>query len=441
MERDIQRTEARSSPTPATSVGDGEAKLDASNPAHAPLESCPPGHQFMTSIAAAKKGVAKVTARAASVSKMGTYQLHQSALALRKSAAGWMNQHERALSLAGMIGGFAFDNFTFRRIDLPNTQLIFIGYLALAAVSMAVFHRLAARAAKGLPWPKWRALLPMATQFALGGLWSAFLIFYSRGAVLGESWPFLLVLTAIFIGNEVFKHYHSRLVFTAVLFFFALFSYSIVTLPLFTHTIGVLTFIASGTVALAIFWFFLGIIRLVGREQWKSARWQIGAGALLVYATLNAFYFTGILPPLPLAMADAGIYHSVRKTGDKYQAVGENQTWVTKIGAPPVMHVAKGEPLYFYSAVFAPIKFSTRIIHRWQHFDSSHHKWRTVSKLAFTINGGRDGGYRGYSVSHRIVPGDWRVDVALPDGHIIGRVRFRVEPAAGTASLSTKVLS
>ena len=74
----------------------------------------------------------------------------------------------------------------------------------------------------------------MAGQFALGGLWSAFLVFYTRGAVLAASWPFLLVLAAIFIGNELFKKYHSQLVFTAVLYFFALFSYAIVTVPIFT---------------------------------------------------------------------------------------------------------------------------------------------------------------------------------------------------------------
>ena len=31
--------------------------------------------------------------------------------------------------------------------------------------------------------PRWQTFLPVATQFALGGLWSGFLIFYTRSAV------------------------------------------------------------------------------------------------------------------------------------------------------------------------------------------------------------------------------------------------------------------
>lgn len=386
--------------------------------------------------------MAKAAADALAVSRSTTVlQFHQSAVAIKRSATGWMTQHERALSMAAMIGGFGFDNYAFRRIDLPNTQLLFVGYLLLASLAMVIQHRLAARAAAGRPWPKWRTLLPMATQFALGGLWSAFLVFYSRSAVLGASWPFLLLLTAILVGNEVFKRYHSRLVFTAILFFFALFSYVIVTLPILSHTIGIITFFFSGMIALILFWAFCGLLRMMGREQWNNARFKIIGGVALVFLAMNAFYWSGILPPLPLAMADGGIYHSVAKQGDKYQAVGEEQSWLTRFGAAPVLHVTAGQPLYFYSAVFAPIKLSTRVIHRWQYYDTHRKAWRTISKLGFTINGGRDGGYRGYSITHHVVPGDWRADVELPDGHIIGRVRFRVEAVPQAAPTVSKTLS
>src|SRR5436305_407000 len=142
---------------------------------------------------------------------------------------------------------------------MPNTQLVFIGYLAVAAVSMLIMHVLAERVANGREWPRWRALLPFATQFALGGLWSAFLVFYSRSAVLTASWPFLMVLVAIFLGNEIFKHYHSRLAFAAVLFFFALVSYCIVTVPLFTHSVGMLNFLLAGGIALGIFFMLMRV--------------------------------------------------------------------------------------------------------------------------------------------------------------------------------------
>lgn len=358
-----------------------------------------------------------------------------------KRTFAFVARHERSLSAASMIGGFAFDNYAFRRIDLPNTQLVFIGYLSLAAISMLVLHLLAERVANGKPWPRWRALLPFATQFALGGLWSAFLVFYSRSAVLTASWPFLIVLLAIFLGNEIFKHYHSRLAFAAMLFFFALTSYCVVTVPLVTHSVGVLNFLLAGAVALLIFFMLMRLVAGLGPQEWRASRTQVAIGTALVYALINIFYFTGVLPPLPIALSAGGIYHFVAKQGATYKAVAEPQSWMVRFGAPAAMHVKPGDPLYAYSAVFAPVKLNTQVQHRWERYDAAQRAWRTVSVVTYAIAGGRDGGYRGYTISHHVTPGQWRVDVDLPNGHIIGRIRFDVLPAAGPVATEAKTLS
>ena len=375
----------------------------------------------------AMRAAAAMAVTSAATRSFSTAHAQAAAHIVRKTVWGWVTRHERSLSAVSMIGGFAFDDYSFRRIDLPNTQLLFVGYLLVAGIAIALLHVFETRAKAGKAMPRWHSMLPMATQFALGGLWSAFLVFYTRGAVFSVSWPFLLVLTAIFIGNEVFKKYHEQLVFTAILYFFALCSYAIVTVPIFTRSIGAPTFIVSGLVALGVFTVFLQFIKRAGRDKWQSARWQIMGGVLLVYAALNAFYFTGSLPPLPLAMADSGVYHFVAKTGDVYQAQGEAQPWFTRFGAKPVMHVAPGQPLYVYSAVFAPIRFTTTVVNRWDHYNRLSHKWQHVSRIAFAINGGRDGGYRGYTVQHKVWDGDWRVDVDTADGRIIGRIPFTVQ--------------
>src|ERR1051326_15218 len=250
-----------------------------------------------------------------------------------------------------MIGGFAFDNYAFRRIDLPNTQLVFISYLSVAAVSMLILHVLAERVANGKEWPRWRAILPFATQFALGGLWSAFLVFYSRSAVLTASWPFLMVLVAIFLGNEIFKHCHSRLAFAAVLFFFALYSYAIVTVPLLTHSVGVLNFLLAGGVALVIFFALMRVVAGLGPQEWRATRVQVGIGTVLVYALMNIFYFAGVLPPLPIALSAGRGFYLVAKQGAISKGGAEPQSWSVKFGAAAVLHVKPGEALYVYSAV------------------------------------------------------------------------------------------
>jgi hypothetical protein len=356
-----------------------------------------------------------------------------------RTVIGWIREHERTLSAFGMIAGFVTDNLMFRRIDLPNTQIIFGVYLGVAAASIAGLHFLERQAREGRNYARWRALFPMATQFALGGLWSGFLVFYSRSAVLTQSWPYLAVLACIFLGNELLKAYHARLVFTAVLLFFGIFSDAIVTLPVYTHAIGALTFIASGLVAIGILVLFLYALAAINRSQLVAARGRIALGVFCVYVLMNVFYFTNTLPPLPLALARAGIYHTVKRTGDVYTAVDEPAPWYGVFNPDPVIHVARGQSISAYSAVFAPIKISTRIVHRWRHYDTKAAHWRTLSTISYAINGGRDGGYRGYTIKHNPAPGDWRVDIATGEGRLIGRLAFRVEtgdaPATKTETL------
>ena len=58
---------------------------------------------------------------------------------------------------------------------------------------------------------KTRTILVAITQFALGCLLSGFCVFYIRSASITSSWPFLLAMAAIFIGNEYMRRYHARL--------------------------------------------------------------------------------------------------------------------------------------------------------------------------------------------------------------------------------------
>jgi hypothetical protein len=133
------------------------------------------------------------------------------------SMMAWAKTHERHLSAIAMAGGFAFDSYAFGRIDRPMTQLVFIVYLAAAGGCLAVLHMWESRPQKSNP--RSHAILVAAMQFALGALLSGFCVFYIRSAAIVASWPFLLFMAAIFIGNEYFRAYASRLVFAALLFF------------------------------------------------------------------------------------------------------------------------------------------------------------------------------------------------------------------------------
>jgi hypothetical protein len=351
-----------------------------------------------------------------------------------------LKKYERPLSAVSMVAGFAFDNRFFGRIDHPATQFVLFGYIWLAIGSLALMHFIEARTGHESTLRKLRPLVIAATQFALGALWSAFLVFYGRSAVITASWPFLIVLGGIFVGNELFKKYHSRLVFTCTLLFFALFSYTIFVVPIFTGTMGQRMFLWSGAIATVAFVLIIAALTVIGpariRESWKG----IAGGAAAVLVVLNAFYFTNILPPLPLALANAGVFHSVTRDGAIYRAVGESRNWISVPWAEPVVHINPGESLYLYSAVFAPIQLRTKILHIWQRYDDAARMWRTQAIVSYPITGGRDGGYRGFSIKSMPAKGHWRVNIATADGLLVGRIAFEVTPVSRAVSNVVQVL-
>jgi hypothetical protein len=340
-----------------------------------------------------------------------------------------IKRYERQLSAVAMVAGFIFDNYLFERVDHPVTQVVLIVYLVVAILSIVLVHFIEADAEPPLLLVKARPLFVLATQFALGGLWSAFLIFYGRSALTITSWPFLLVLAGMLIGNEVFRQYHARLAFTCTLLFLAMFSYAIFMVPVFTGTMGQPTFVLSGVLAVVAFLFVLFILRTVGCERLIKAWRGIVLGAAGVLASINLFYFTNILPPLPLALSQAGIFHSVVRDGDVYRAVAEplqGLMWYGLALGGPEMNIQPGGSLALYSAVFAPIQLTTNIVHVWQRYDETARMWRTESTVRFRIVGGREGGYRGYTTKSMPASGRWRVNIETSDGLLIGRVPFSV---------------
>ncbi|MDE2500481.1 MAG: DUF2914 domain-containing protein, partial [Alphaproteobacteria bacterium] len=273
---------------------------------------------------------------------------------------------------------------------------------------------------------KLRGYLPAVTQFAFGSLWSAFLVFYARSGVLAGSWPFLIVLAAIFVGNELFRDYHSRLLFTSGLFFFALLSYAIFMVPVFTHTIGTLTFILSGVAAVGVFLLFVRLLNWISAERLGPVRWQIRFSGLAVFVAVFGLYFLNLLPPLPLALQKVGIFHTVKRLGSVYYGMTEDQSWLTYLGFPTVIHIDGKQPVFVFCAIFAPIDLATTIVHRWQHYDADSGRWTNVQSVSYRISGGRGKGYRWYTKKTDPEAGLWRVDIDTVDGRLIGRTEFVV---------------
>jgi MFS family permease len=356
-------------------------------------------------------------------------------------AISWAKKHERQISALSLAGGFAFDSWAFGSIEHATTQAVFIVYLLVTGISIAVLHVLESRPDGRKPTDKTRTILVAITQFALGCLLSGFCVFYIRSASITSSWPFLLAMAAIFIGNEYMRRYHARLVFSALLFFFAIYSYAILLVPLVIGRIGRVPFLISGVIAVVLFVSYMQALARLGHERYRIARMQVFVGVGIIAVLLNGAYFLRVLPPLPLVLTAAGIYHDVKKVGADYQAAEEDEPaeWQALFGTHAIMHVQKGARLYLYNSVFAPRGLNTRIAHDWEWLDPQK-GWVSQQRISVPIEGGREDGYRYFTYKTAPKPGQWQVNIVTGDGRSVGRVRFAVEEQAVPPAVTNKIL-
>ncbi|HEX3756671.1 MAG TPA: DUF2914 domain-containing protein, partial [Rhizomicrobium sp.] len=218
--------------------------------------------------------------------------------------------------------------------------------------------------------------------------------------------------------------------------------YAIMLVPMVVARIGTIPFLASGGVALGIFFCYMQALARLGHDRYAGARRQIAIGMAVITIVTNAFYFLKVFPPLPLVLTQAGVYHHVERMDGDFQVSQEEvpARWRNLFGTYPVMHIQHGGKLYLFSAVFAPRGLTTHILHEWQWLNPAGRDWITQQRVDLGIRGGRESGFRSYSVKSAPGPGEWRVNIETADGRAIGRVRFSVEEQAVPPAVITKIL-
>ena len=346
-------------------------------------------------------------------------------------------EHEGRIGSAIMMVGFITDFILFHRIDQTFELVVLVGYLSIAAFGITIVNLYEGGRMQWRWLSRIRLWLPLSIQYAFGGLFSAFVIFYIKSASFATSWPFLLILIAILFGNEYSRKRYIKLVFHMSVFFLALFSFMIFFLPIALKQIGPWVFFASGLVSLGIIALFIRWLLSVIPERINQGQRGLIISIVGIYLALNGLYFTNVIPPIPLALNDQGVYHNIISTGSTYTLQGESQRWYHLFIPYDTIHITPGSPVYAFGSVFAPTDLNTTIQHHWQRKDPITGSWVTVLELPYKIVGGREAGYRGWSVSRRVSEGDWRVDIETDRGQDIGRIRFKVKEVDTTPPLET----
>jgi hypothetical protein len=328
------------------------------------------------------------------------------------------------------LSGVTYDTFTLTRIDRLLDNLVLLLYLLLLGLLIVLTGRLGIEPA---PDPaqlktlshvgRWvlqtRPFYPMASQFLLGGLFSAYAIFYFRSATLTSTAVFFSVLVIFLVANEFLRDRLSNLRLLVSLYALVCFGFFTFFLPVMTGYMNVLVFLGGAVLSGAV---TFRVVELIYRNNPdRSRREAVGVSvpAFAVIALLVGFYFLNWIPPVPLSMTFGGIYHEVKKTDDRFELSFERswyQIWKQSNSTFP-----SDEPVYCFTAVFAPVSLNATVYHHWYFRPSRELSFRHADRIPVRISGGREGGYRAYTFKQRLDPGD---------GRIIGRVSVRVEMRA-----------
>lgn len=342
---------------------------------------------------------------------MGLYKI--------KELKEWYERHEKRFSTFSLLFGFIFDSLTLQRIDALRENLWITFNLFLVAVCIVLLNRW--RDSRSHFW------LFNILQFGFGALLGSFFIFYFRSATLAGAWPFLLILLTAMVANELFQKRYARLVLQISFFYLSVFSFTIFLLPLLLHAIGPLVFLLSGATSLLVLWLFVSILRRFAGESFRESRTLALRSIITIFVGVNLLYFTNLIPPVPLSLKDAGIYHSIERLADgTYLVSGDEKKFLDRFRFRERVRLVPGDTLYVYSAIFSPAQFDTSIVHEWQYKDEDAGKWVAASRVPLSLAGGRAEGFRTYSFKSNLSPGLWRVNVATLRGQLIGRISFRV---------------
>lgn len=343
-----------------------------------------------------------------------------------RTISNFFQKNEKWLTPTALFGGFIIDNLTLRRADLLIENLLVSFYILVVLSGVLIWHKIESQEKKTISHIEFQSILFLFVQFAFGGLFSSLTVFYIKSASFLVSWPFLLLLFGGMIATEYFKKHFTQFLVQLATLYILVFTYLILIVPLLVRKINAWVFLLSGVISLIVifgylFAFYIIVPSLIKNKQ-KNIFIAIIGG---IFVVINIFYFTNIIPPIPLSLRDSGVYQNIKRQNSEYSFVDFESSFSWRY-LKRQYTVPSGSPVYFFSSIYAPIKFEQNVVHEWQR-KNKEGDWSLVSKVGFPIIGGSDSGYRGYTISQQVRPGEWRVLVKTQGGQVLGSTNFLVK--------------
>jgi hypothetical protein len=356
---------------------------------------------------------------------------------MREKFNQFKEKYEKYIMPAALVIGFFADTITLNKIDQIFDNAILIVHLLIVGTMIAVLFGRRQKIGRAFNVKKYERYYRALMLFSFGGLFSGFVIFYTRSGTLLTSWPFLFTLLILMLGTEIRKTYYQKVITQLTFYYIALFSYLIFFIPLITKKIGPWIFVLSGIVASLMIASFVILLRNINRKKILRYKRQIIIRLVSVLLLFNFFYFTNIIPPIPLSLKFSAVYHEVeRNSSGNYDVLYEQTPWYVfwKKRSNRVSW-QQGDDVFVFTQVFAPARLNTDIVHSWEYFAPETGEWKPSTKITLSITGGRDEGYRGYSTKSSLREGVWRVVIETSRGQKLGFIRFKIIETSDTPSI------
>lgn len=337
----------------------------------------------------------------------------------------FIRRHKKSAPIVFFILGFTWDTLTLGSIDRLYDQIIICLYLASLSISLYLFNLADDDTWKGTFLERFEDYFPLAIQFFIGGLCSAYVIFFSRSVSFTKTVSFFIILVVLLFANELLKKRISNKYLQFGTYFFVNFTFFTFFIPVIVNTMNTFVFMMSGGISLASTLFLVTFIYGKSPSTRRELnRMKLINLILVIYASINVFYFFNLIPPVPLAMEEGIVAHHLEKKNGSYMVSYQESGFFSPFDRKT--NYMPGDSLFIFTSIFAPADLKKKVNHHWQWKNPKTEKWETSDRIEFEITGGRDGGYRGYTYKTNMLEGKWKVDVKTDNDLILGRINFNV---------------
>ena len=340
----------------------------------------------------------------------------------------WVREHQKYAPVIFFISGFGWDSLTLGRIDYFFDRAILAAYLFGASLFIYLFNIADDGVFKKTFLARFEEYFPLAIQFFFGGLCSAFVVYFFRSVSFSKTIVFFFVLVGMLIGNEFLDKRISNKYLQFSSYFLVNFTFFTFFIPVVMKVMNTWVFLLSGLISLAT---TVGLIVFIYKTS-PSTRKEIHEGKMLamvvgIFLSINAFYFLNLIPPVPLALETGIVAHKVERVDGNYEVTFEKSPWYKFwIKNRSKFVYEEGSPVYMFTSIFAPSELTKKIKHQWKWYDQKTKEWKQSDAIGYEISGGRDEGYRGFTMKERIAPGKWKVEVVTDEGLVLGIIPFEV---------------